>query len=85
MLPFRSNHESCCCGKRFLVLAVVNTEQTVERRYPVQPSDLFGYAVGSQQVPHPPVRPDNAQYGAPCGKFAVQFVQHAGATEIDIG
>ena len=57
-------------------LAVVTTEQTIEPRYPVQPSDLFSYAVGSQQIAHPSVRPDDAQCSAPGGKFAVQLVQH---------
>jgi hypothetical protein len=52
-------------------LATVTAEQTVERRDPVQPSNLFGYAVGSQQIAHPSVCADDAQCDAPGGKFAV--------------
>ena len=66
-------------------LASVTAKQTAERHCPIQPSDLFGYAVGSQQIAHPTVCPDDTQYGASGDKFVMQQVQHAGATKIDIG
>jgi hypothetical protein len=47
----------------------VSTEQAVKRRYLVQPSDLFGYAVGSQQIAPTSVCPDDAQYRVPGSKF----------------
>ena len=53
----------------------VSTEQAVKRRYLVQPSDLFGYADGSQQIAPPSVCPDDAQYRVPGGKFVVKREQ----------
>lgn len=39
-------------------------EQTIERHDPVEPPDLFGDAIGPQQVAHPSTRPDDAQRNA---------------------
>ena len=44
---------------RHAARVTATAEQMVERRYPVQPFDLFGYAVGSQQITHPAVCPDD--------------------------
>jgi hypothetical protein len=49
------------------------------------PPDFFAYAIGSQQIAHPPLGADDAQCDAPGGKFAMQLVQHVRAGEIEIG
>src|SRR6266480_7221134 len=54
-------------------------EQTIERHDPIEPPDLFGDAIGPQQVAHPSTRPDDAQRNAARGELIVQPMQHAGA------
>jgi hypothetical protein len=63
------------CGNLVVDLGGVSAEQAVKRRYLVQPSDLFGYADGSQQIAPPSMCPDDAQYRVPGGKFVVKREQ----------
>src|ERR1700720_1059901 len=57
-------------------------EQAIDR-HPVQTSDFVADTVGAKQISHPCVR-DDAQRNTAGGEFAMQFMKHVGAGEIDV-
>src|SRR5258705_13539918 len=54
-------------------LRAIPAEQIIESHGSVEPPDFFPNAVGSQQIAHPSMGPDNAQRNATGGKFAMQL------------
>ena len=57
-------------------------EQAVQGHEPLQPADLFGDAVSTQEVPNPATRRDDAQLNGVLCKLVMQLVQHARACHI---
>jgi hypothetical protein len=66
------------------LLSAGPAEQIIEAFGPVEMPNFLDQIVGSQQVAHPSMSPDDAQGDAAGGKLAVQFVQHARACEVHI-
>ena len=60
------------------------TELIIQGHKPIQSSDLFADAFGSQQVAYAAMRSDDAQSYAAAREVEVQLMQHARAGEIDM-
>ena len=63
----------------------LRAKETVKRYAPVDASDFCADAVGPQQVTHPSMGTNDTERNATSVKFAVHFVQHLRAGEVEVG